>query len=183
MNKKRKIPKLYVGKILITIVLTSYIFNGCMMMGMHTKRSSMGKNPGSNRQVNVGSLVDQVVEEAVEDLSHKDIAIQSIALWQLKSKTEGVDVEIIRQKLITRLVNLNRFRVVSRERLQKLLEEQKLSLSGTIDKERAVIIGSLVGVEGFIDGYTAIENNKFVLSLNLIETKSGVIIWAKTIER
>ena len=77
---------------------------------------------------------------------------------------------------------MNLFKVVSRERLNELLEEQGLSLSGTIDDKSAVEIGNLIGVEGFVDGYASISNDQIILSFTLMETKSGVIIWAKTLE-
>ncbi|MCH7763426.1 MAG: hypothetical protein IIB95_06740 [Candidatus Marinimicrobia bacterium] len=77
---------------------------------------------------------------------------------------------------------MNLFKVVSRERLNELLEEQGLSLSGTIDDKSAVEIGNLIGVEGFVDGYASISNDRIILSFTLMETKSGVIIWAKTLE-
>lgn len=72
--------------------------------------------------------------------------------------------------------------MISRERLSELLREQSLSLSGSVDEKGAVEIGKLVGVEGFIDGYASLDKNRFTLNLFLIETKSGVILWAKTIE-
>jgi len=37
-------------------------------------------------------------------------------------------------------------------------------------------------VDDFIDGYVQIDNNHLALSLKLIETQSGLITWAKTIE-
>ncbi|MCH7613514.1 MAG: hypothetical protein IIB45_09180 [Candidatus Marinimicrobia bacterium] len=77
---------------------------------------------------------------------------------------------------------MNLFKVVSRERLNELLEEQGLSLSGTIDDKSAVEIGNLIGVEGFVDGYASISNDQIILSFTLMKTKSGVIIWAKTLE-
>ena len=93
-----------------------------------------------------------------------------------------MDVETIRLKLISLLVDQNRFNVISRERLKDLLDEQSLSLSGTIDENSAVEIGKLIGVEGFIDGYCSLEDNRFILSLNLIESKRGVILWSKIVE-
>ena len=91
----------------------------------------------------------------------------------------GLDVEVIRQKFIAELVDVNRFKVISRERLSELLEEHSLSLSGALNENSAVEIGNLIGVEGFIDGYASIENGRLRLSFTLVETKSGIIIWAK----
>jgi PBP1b-binding outer membrane lipoprotein LpoB len=62
--------------------------------------------------------------------------------------------------------------------LEELLDEHSLSLSGAIDEKSAVEIGKLIGV----DGYTAMENEKFILNFNLIETSTGIIVWSKTAE-
>jgi len=158
-----------------------------MKMGMKRGGPMMESMPfraaGTVQEINTEQAMDRMIEEAVLDLSTQDIDISSVAVWRIKSQTAGLDVEAIRQKFITQLVNLNRFKVVTRERLSELLAEQGLSLSGTIDDKSAVEIGNLIGVEGFVDGYISIEDSRFVLSCSLIETKTGVIIWAKTIEQ
>ena len=100
---------------------------------------------------------------------------------QIKAQTAGLNVEDIRKKLITRQVALNRFKVISRERLDEQLDEHLLSSTGAIDEKSAVEFGNLIGVDGFIDGYASIKNNRTLVNLTLIETKTGVIVWAKTV--
>jgi PBP1b-binding outer membrane lipoprotein LpoB len=153
-------------------------------MGMHgmMMHKTISVAPNKVQAVNVGQAIDQMIEEAVEDLSSVDLQINSIAVWRIKSQTVGLNVEMIRRKLITKLVDLNQFKVLSRERLNELLDEQSLSLSGAIDEKSAVELGKLIGVDAFIDGYASIEDSRFMLNLNLVETKSGLIVWAKTAE-
>lgn len=158
------------------------ILTGCMMKGMHRGGHMMGsKTPDSTNDQPAGNT-DKLIKKAVSDLSVQNLDIHSIAVWQITSKTDGIDVEMIRQKLIAQLIELNRFKIISRQRLNDLLEEQQLSLTGTIDAKSAVNIGNLIGADGFIDGYASLENNNIVLSLTLIETKSGQIVWAKTVK-
>lgn len=164
----------------IVLLLALFISSGCMMMGAHVAKNVMGRDVNRVRAVNTGQVVDAAIEEVVLDLSGKSLAIKSLAVWQIQSKTAGVDVEVIRRKLISRLISLTKFRIIDRQRLEKLLKEQSLSLSGSIDRRSAVEIGNLIGVEGFINGYVSAENNRFHLSLSLIETETGEIIWAKT---
>src|SRR3954465_11326314 len=47
--------------------------------------------------------------------------------------------------LITDLASSSKVRVVARERVQQILDEQKLSKSGAIDAETAVKVGKLLG--------------------------------------
>jgi PBP1b-binding outer membrane lipoprotein LpoB len=153
-----------------------------MKMGRNMMNTMMGKSINEVQGINSSQVIDKMIKGAINDLNGKQININSIAVWDIKSKTVGLDVETIRLKLISELVNQKRFNVISRERLKDLLDEQSLSLSGTIDENSAVEIGKLIGVEGFIDGYCSLEDNQIILSLNLIETKRGVILWAKIVE-
>ncbi len=134
------------------------------------------------QQPTAGQVIDRLIEEAVSDLSETELAINSLAVWEIRTQAGAVDVTAITQKLITQLVALDRFRVISRERLSELLDEQDLSVTGTIDPGSAVELGRLIGVEGFIEGYLSVENDQISLSFNLIETSSGVIVWARTLE-
>lgn len=58
----------------------------------------------------------------------------------------------IADMLITDLSNNPTIRVVERDQLQKLLEEQKLSASGSVSKETAVKVGKLLGAHHMIFG-------------------------------
>lgn len=170
--------------LLIPIILIS---TGCMMMGGNLKDSLKqpleSKSSEKTETTDTEQLIDQMLADAVSDLSNQDLSISSVAVWGIRTQTIGLNVEIIKQKLIARLVNLGQFKVVSRDRLKELLEEQSLSLTGTIDENSAVEVGNLIGVGAFVDGYISTDNNQIVLSLTLIETKNGVIIWARTMNR
>ncbi len=170
--------------LMVSVVLLTQM--GCMHMGMSMGGTMMDRVVSARtktvQEVNSGQVIDQMITKALQDLSSENMNVTSVAVWQIKSRTPGIDVVMVRQRLIEQLVSQNRYKVVSRKRLEELLEEQSLSLSGGIDKKSAVEIGQLVGVEGFIDGYIYIESDRIVLSLSLIETRTGVIVWSKTIE-
>ena len=186
-RKPIRLSKTFLLSLMLFLLMNIFFLSGCMHMGMsrgHTMMKPMKYGESKTvQQVNKGKAIEQMIEEAVLDLAKQDIGITTLAVWQIKSQTAGVDVEMVRQKLIARLAGSDRFKVISRERLSDLLKEQSLSLSGTVDEKSAVEIGKLIGVEGFIDGYASLENDRFILSFKLIESKSGVILWAKTIER
>jgi hypothetical protein len=54
--------------------------------------------------------------------------------------------------LVTELVKRGNFRVMERERLEAILEEKNLHLSGDIDPKTAVKLGKMIGVEYLIVG-------------------------------
>ncbi len=173
-------------RFILSGALLVFVSSSCMMMGMRPGRSMMDHMPFMSvdevQELNKSLIMDQVIAEAVSDLAQHGTDVRTMAVWGIKSRTAGLDVETIRRKLIAELVDLGRFTVVSRERLNELLEEQSLSLSGAIDESSAVAIGRLIGVGGFIDGYATIANDRLTLSFTLVDTESGIIVWAGTFD-
>lgn len=173
------------NKSIMVILLLLSFFTGCMHMGMgmHGKMD-MGRLTSIKKvqETNKNDKMDQVIGKAVDNLKTQSLDISNIAVWRIRSQSAGLDVDLLRAKLISNLVSTNTFQVISRERLDGLLKEQELSLSGVIDKNSAVEIGSLIGIDGFIDGYASFNENLLSLTLHLIETKTGKIVWSKTVE-
>lgn len=172
----------------ISLAVLTLACGTCMHMPMGIRPGHTMMQPATppaaveEQQLTSAQVIDRLIEEAVSDLAKTELEINSLAVWVIRTQAGDVDATAITQKLITQLVALDRFSVVSRERLSELLDEQSLSATGTIDPGSAVEIGSLIGVEGFMEGYLSVENDRASLSLNLIETSSGVIVWAKTLD-
>jgi TolB-like protein len=71
--------------------------------------------------------------------------------------------------LIAALVDRNRFKVLEREQLSKILEEQKLNQSSLIDRGTALQLGRLAAVHVIVTG-------------SIIETSSGIEIVSRMID-
>ncbi len=71
--------------------------------------------------------------------------------------------------LIHALVGQNRFRVIERDKLDVILQEQKLSRTKLIDRDTALNLGKLIAARSVITG-------------NIIETRSGIEIVARLID-
>ena len=72
----------------------------------------------------------------------------------LEFQNDSVGFSSLLESLIAkkRVYNEAYFTVVSRSELNKILDEQKLQYSGLVDKNTAVKIGNLIGVQGIISG-------------------------------
>ncbi len=172
------------NKHIIAILMSGLFLAGCMHMGMvgiHGKMG-MGKSFSITRvqETNKNDKMDQVIAKAVGNLQTESLSISNFAVWRIRSQSAGLDVDLLRAKLITELVSLKTVHVINRERLEELLHEQELSLSGIINEKNAVEIGSLIGIDAFVDGYAAFNKNQLSLTLHLIETKTGKILWSMT---
>ncbi len=103
--------------------------------------------------------------------------------------------EAMQDVFVTELVKSGKFRVIDRERLDALMAEKNLSVSGALDPSTAVRAGKLLGVEYFLTGAiteygaeeaggsgfgVSIKRKKFVAAANarIIDTETGEILWA-----
>lgn len=110
-------------------------------------------------------------------------------------------VEAVQDVFLAELAKSGRFRVLEREQLQALVQENNLTLSGDVDPATAVKAGKLLGINhlltgalteygvtdrgahgprvGGVHGFSA-GKRIFVAAMNarLIDTSTGEILWA-----
>ncbi len=83
--------------------------------------------------------------------------------------------------LLTELSQNPGIRVVERENIAKLLDEQNLARDGRVDEATAARLGKLLGAKHMVTG-TFITDNKgtMVLTLKSIDAETGIIEWSHT---
>jgi TolB-like protein len=88
----------------------------------------------------------------------------------------------VAEMLITSLAGNPGVRVVERDRLQKLIDEQNLSAGGRVDKESAVRIGKLVGAHHMLTGTFVIDPKQRVrMVVRSINTETSEIEYAESV--
>lgn len=153
-----------------------FLLNGCMMTGMHGRKYTALQKNKPVKSLSLEEHLDVMIDRAVTSLIQARLPEKTIAVWDIQSAESGIDTEVVKQKIIDRLVKARQFKVLSRDALQTLLQEQSLSLSGATDSTQNTRIGKLLGVEGFLEGYVS-KNGLF---LKLINSGSGEIAWSFT---
>ncbi|MEJ2636099.1 MAG: CsgG/HfaB family protein [Calditrichia bacterium] len=105
----------------------------------------------------------------------------SIAVLPFDSKGLGDELGSIDllDKLITGFVNINRFKVIERALLEKILEEQKLGMSGILDASTAAEIGKGIGVDAVVVGSVTRTRTALSIDARLIDTETTAIITAR----
>ena len=83
--------------------------------------------------------------------------------------------------LYTNLILQRGMTVVEREKLQQVLEEQKISFTGMIDLATAARIGKMLGVEAVVVGAVADMGNSLDIRARLVDVEKGVAITAAQI--
>ena len=106
----------------------------------------------------------------------------SVAVLTFASNEKAQNLaESVTEKLVTQLVNLRRFRVIERSALDKIMEEQKLGMTGFVDDETAVKVGKLAGADLIILGRINIEIGFAKVSARGIDTETSELIVAKEV--
>jgi TolB-like protein len=106
-----------------------------------------------------------------------------VAVLPFENKGASRDLgEIILDKMITVLVNQERFKIMERAQLNRILEEQSLGSSGIIDASTAAQIGRGIGVDAIIIGSVAATvSGTLSVDARVIDTESAAIIVAEDI--
>ncbi len=107
---------------------------------------------------------------------------QILAVMRLKSKTSGIDTDALTELLQTELVKKkSTFIIVERNRLNDVIKEQQMLLSGMTEDEQAVKIGELVGAEKILIGTVSYWSGRYVLNVKAIDSSSGVVDFADSV--
>jgi TolB-like protein len=94
-------------------------------------------------------------------------------------KGEVSDLErFLSEELITGLYQTRKFKVIERQLLNKIIAEQKLSLTGPIDPASAKRLGKLLGVDAIVSGTVADLGDKLRINARLISAETGEVFAA-----
>jgi TolB-like protein len=77
------------------------------------------------------------------------------------------------EMLTTALIQTNRFQVLERSQLDKILEEQALGLTGAIDDETAVDVGELIGIDAVVVGSSRYLDDQIEIDARMVDAQSG----------
>ncbi|MEJ2200471.1 MAG: FlgO family outer membrane protein [Desulfuromonadaceae bacterium] len=88
---------------------------------------------------------------------------------------------IVAEWFITAMVKEGRFDVIERRLLEKILSEQRLSMSGIIDETSATQIGKLLGVKVIISGSVMKVRDVLEVNARIIDVENASIIAAESV--
>jgi TolB-like protein len=115
-----------------------------------------------------------------------DFRKTKIAVLDFQLQGEGFETKdmgiIVAEWFITALVKAGRFDVIERGLIQKLLEEQKLSMTGIVDATTATKIGKFLGVKTIISGSVMKLQNVIEINARIIDVETASIIAAENVK-
>jgi TolB-like protein len=85
--------------------------------------------------------------------------------------------------LVTEMSNNPNIRVIERDQVQKLIDEQKLTSGGQVDRETAVRIGKLLGAQHMIfGGFMADPKGNFRIDARAVNVETGAIEYTDRVQ-
>jgi TolB-like protein len=134
--------------------------------------------PQESLDSNLSNLVNQIVNGIHKEGKTK---IAVVEFSDLNGHTSVLG-KFLAEELITRLFITNKFEVIERQLLNKIIEEHKLNFTGLIDPNSAKELGRILGVEAIISGTITDLNESIKINARLISTETGQIFSVASIE-
>jgi TolB-like protein len=139
-----------------------------------------------SRALAVGALLLGAVAAPLQAQSTDRRPTVAVLPFEVAAMKDRADYEPlnkgIAEMLVTTLAANPGVRVLERERIQKLLDEQNLGAGGRVDAETAVRIGRLLGVHHMLTGLVMVDPKRQVrMTARSINTETGVIEYAESV--
>lgn len=118
---------------------------------------------------------------ASADFKKTKIAVLDFQMQGEQSNAKDMG-KIVAEWLITGLVETGRFDVIERRLLEKLLEEQKLGVTGAIDPNSAAQLGKILGVKTIVSGTVTSLEGYTEINARLINVDTASIMAAVKVQ-
>jgi tetratricopeptide (TPR) repeat protein len=82
------------------------------------------------------------------------------------------------EMLTTALINSGSYRIIERQQLEKVLEEQALGQSGALDSETAVVVGKIMSLDAVVVGSISALTNVLEADARILNVETGEAIAA-----
>jgi len=104
----------------------------------------------------------------------------SLAVLPFENRGGSPEVaNMVQDNMITTLYNLKRFKILERSKIDEIVKEQKLGMTGLVDPAKAVKVGKVAGVDAILMGSISSTTTGVALTARLIDTETGTVITAK----
>lgn len=128
----------------------------------------------SSKLGKIANKFEKTCKENSTDFTQATIAVFPFQC-DSKLKKKRIDVAAA-QILTTKLIETGSFKIVERTQLNKLLEEQRLGLTGAIETNSAVKVGEMLGSKLLVMGSIVRLGSSYQISARLINTESGEVM-------
>lgn len=124
----------------------------------------------------VDALILNLIEESGDSINTNDTYIGVTAPENISARAKKEDIGSGIGEILADRFNDLGYHVVDRNQMEEIMDEYELILSGMVDEEDAVEIGSLVGANVIATGSVTQLGNDFNITIRLISVESSEVI-------
>lgn len=124
------------------------------------------------------NLARQIASNLTENQKHTIAVIEFV---DLKGNVTDFG-RFLSEELITRLHQTKKFKVIERQQLNRIIAEQKLSLTGMVDPASAQKLGRVLGVDSIVFGSISDLVKTLKINARLISAETGEVFDTAAIE-
>lgn len=141
-------------------------------------KANIPEKPPAIDRTDITLKDEPVTQQPVQEQEYKPF-IAVFPFEDTNARTEQSKLgQTLTEMLITAFIQTDKFNVMERVQLEKLLKEQSLSQTGAIDTETAVEVGRLSGLEGVIVGSISQLKSAIEADARLIDVETGKALTA-----
>ena len=163
----------------IPLVLITVNITGCMMAmhNMHRRGTIDQKKENIPNILPYEKQVENAVTKLIILLKKERLSIDRIAVGEIYYSdldVKSIDAETI---VLSGIRENFDWLLIDRKKIEVLIKEQQMGISGLVDETTAPDIGKVIGINNFL--FLSINLNEEIISVSLkiIDVSSGKILW------
>lgn len=150
----------------------------CILVFLCLLMQSVAFGQQATLEQRLDNLAKQIADNLTENQKH---TIAVVEFSDLKGSVSNFG-RFVSEELITRLYQTRKFKVIERQQLNKIIAEQKLSLSGVVDPSTAQKLGRVLGVDSIVFGSISDLVRNLKINARLISAETGEVFAAAAID-
>jgi TolB-like protein len=107
------------------------------------------------------------------DLKKKTVAVYG---FEIIGRKDDAYAKYATEKLTHELVEAGKLLIIERSKINKVLSEQQLSMTGVVDADMAAKIGKILSVEGVIIGSISVSSSEVEMIARVVQSETAVIL-------
>lgn len=162
-------------------ILTTIVF--ILLLSLTTfaqknKSNQSNEQPAMPPQITLEQRLSELSKDISDELTGNQKTIVAIADFVDLNGNSSNFGKFLAEELVTRLFKTKKLKVIERQRLDKVIAEQKLSLTDVIEASSAKRIGRILGVDAIVAGTISELGSNFKINARIISTETGELLAA-----
>ena len=157
--------------------ILSYIFDWNVygkLTGQVAGGNSSAKSVGAGNSSDFVKQFDGLAQKLLQDAKKSEKASYAFLDFSTDDKNSAVE-KYITDALTEAVFNTGKVKIIERDNLEKIINEQKLQSSGLVNESEAANIGNIAGVEYVCYGTIKEIENGYTVSARVVDVESGEI--------